>query len=76
MAAYWEIAAQSAYDMFSKFKYLIVDLVLTTSVFGVENSLLLRLFLIIAYLYLFMDGTDIDLRRVFFCLFFIRAIDV
>ena len=27
MAAYWETAAHSAYDMFSKFKYLIVNLV-------------------------------------------------
>ena len=26
MAAYWEIAAHSAYDMFSKYKYLIVSL--------------------------------------------------
>ena len=26
MAAYWEIAAHSAYDMFSKYKYLIVNL--------------------------------------------------
>ena len=28
MAAYWEIAAQSAYDMSSKYKYLYVNLVL------------------------------------------------
>ena len=27
MAAYWEIAAHSASDMFSKYKYLIVNLV-------------------------------------------------
>ena len=27
MAAYWEIAAHSAYDMFFKHKYLIVNLV-------------------------------------------------
>ena len=26
MAAYWEIAAHPAYDMFSKYKYLIVNL--------------------------------------------------
>ena len=26
MATYWEIAAQSAYDMFSKYKYLTVNL--------------------------------------------------
>ena len=35
MAAYLEIAAYSAYDMFSKYKYLIVNLVFPTSVFGV-----------------------------------------
>ena len=34
MAAYLEIAAHSAYDMFSKYKYLIVNLVFPTSVFG------------------------------------------
>ena len=38
MAAYWEIATQSAYDMFSKFKYLIVNLDFPTSVFGVGIS--------------------------------------
>ena len=27
VAAYWEIAAQSAYDMISKYKYLIINLV-------------------------------------------------
>ena len=27
MAAYWQIAAHSAYDMFSKYKYLIVNFV-------------------------------------------------
>ena len=35
MTAFWEIAAHSADDMFSKYKYLIVNLVFTTSVFGV-----------------------------------------
>ena len=34
MAAYWEIAAHSANDMFSKYKYLIVNL----PVFGVGIS--------------------------------------
>ena len=53
MAAYREIAAYSAYDMFSKYKYLIVNLVFPTSVFGVGISFCLRLFLIIAYLNLF-----------------------
>ena len=32
VAAYWEIAAHLAYDMFSKYKYLIVNLVFPTSV--------------------------------------------
>ena len=36
MAAYWEIAAHSAYDMFSK--YLIVNLVFPDSVFEVGIS--------------------------------------
>ena len=35
MATYWEIAAHSAYDMLSWYKYLIVNLVFHTSVFGV-----------------------------------------
>ena len=38
MAAYWEIAAHWAYDMFSKYKYLIVNLVFPTSAFGVRIS--------------------------------------
>ena len=38
VAAYWEIAAHSAYDMFSKYKYLIVNLVFPTSLFGVGVS--------------------------------------
>ena len=38
MAAYWEAAAHSTYDMFSKYKYLIVNLVFTGSVFGVGIS--------------------------------------
>ena len=37
MAAYWETAAHSAYDMFSLNKYLIVNLVFLTSVFGVAH---------------------------------------
>ena len=49
MAVYLEIAAHSAYDMFSK--YLIVNLVFPTSVFW-SGNFFLRLFLIIAYLYL------------------------
>ena len=43
MAAYWEIAAHSTYDLF--YKYLIVNLFFSTSVFGVG----LRLFLSIAF---------------------------
>ena len=38
VAAYWEIAAHSAYEMFSKYKYLIVNLVFPTSVIGVGIS--------------------------------------
>ena len=53
MAAYWETAAHSVYDMFSKYEYLIVNLVFHTSVFGVGISVRLRLFLIIACLYFF-----------------------
>ena len=37
MAAYWKIAAHSAYDMFSMYKYLIVNLVFPTSVFWSGN---------------------------------------
>ena len=51
MTAFWEIAAHSAYDMFSTYKYIIVNLFFPTSVFGVGISFKLRLFLIIAYLY-------------------------
>ena len=32
------IAAHSAYDMFSKYKYLIVNIIFSTSVFGVGIS--------------------------------------
>ena len=61
MAAYWEVAAHWAYDVFSKYciilyKYLIVNLVFPTSVFGVGISFWLRIFLIIAYLYLFVKA--------------------
>ena len=44
MAAYWEIAAHSAYDMFSKFKYLFVNLFLSTFGFGSENFFLIAPF--------------------------------
>ena len=53
MAAYWEIAAHSAYDMVSKHKWLIINLVFPTSVVRVGISFCLHLFLIIAYLYFF-----------------------
>ena len=55
MVAYWEVAARPAYDMFSKYKYLIVNLVFPTSVFG-GGTFCLPLFLIIAYLYLFVHS--------------------
>ena len=38
VAAYWEIAAHSAYNIFSKYKYLIVYFVFPTSGFGVRTS--------------------------------------
>ena len=38
MVASWEIAAQSAYDMFSKYTCQFVNLVIPTSVFGVGTS--------------------------------------
>ena len=38
VAAYWEIAAHSAFDMFYKYKYLIVNLFSPDSVFGVGIS--------------------------------------
>ena len=45
MATYWEIAAHSAYDMFSKYKYLIVNLVdHLTAMSGVGSSLALATF--------------------------------
>ena len=50
MAAYWGIAAYSA-DMFSYKKYLIVNFVFPTSVFGERISFCLRHFLIIVYFY-------------------------
>ena len=38
VAAYWEIAAHSAYDMFSEYKYmyLLVNQLFSTSVVGVD----------------------------------------
>ena len=44
MAAYWEIAAHSAYDMFSQYKYLIVNLVFPSSVFWSGNFFLIAPF--------------------------------
>ena len=38
VAAHWEVAAHSAYDMFCKYKYLIVNLVFPASVFEVGIS--------------------------------------
>ena len=42
MTAYWEIVALSAYDMFSKYKYLNVNLVLFTPRFGVRIYFLVQ----------------------------------
>ena len=39
MAAYWEIAAHSAYDLLSEYKILINNLVFPTSFFGVDVCL-------------------------------------
>ena len=44
MAAYWEIAAHSAYDMFSKYKYLIVNLVFSHLGFWSGNFFLIEPF--------------------------------
>ena len=38
VVAYWEITDHSAYNMFSTYKYLIVNLGFPTSVFGVGIS--------------------------------------
>ena len=55
MTAYWEIAAHSANDMFSKYKYLMaIGQVFPITVFVMGISFCLRLFLIIASLYLFV----------------------
>ena len=52
MAAYWEIAAHSDYNIFSKYKYLIANLVLSHLGFWSGNFFLIAPFPIIAYLYL------------------------
>ena len=44
MAAYWEIAASSTYDMFSKYKYLIVNLVISHLSFWRETIFLIAHF--------------------------------
>ena len=53
MAAYWEIAAHSAYDMFSKYKYLIANLVFPPRFLEREflSDCAFSFFRIIAYLY-------------------------
>ena len=51
-----KIAAHSAYEIFSWYRYLIVSLVFfPPRVFGVGIFCCLRLFLIFAYLYLWMQ---------------------
>ena len=49
MTAYLEIAAHSAYDMFSKYKYLIVNLVFPTSVFWSGTFFLIAPLLVPSY---------------------------
>ena len=44
MAAYWEIAAHSVYDMFSKFKYQIVNLIFSHLGFWSGNFFLIAPF--------------------------------
>ena len=39
MDAYWQISTNSAFDMFSKYKYLFVNLVFLAAVFGMGISL-------------------------------------
>ena len=58
MAAYWEIAAHSAYDMPSKYKCLIVNLVFSRLGFWSGDFFLIAPFLIIAYLLLFIDDSS------------------
>ena len=48
------------YDVFSEYKYLIVNLIFPTSVFGVRISFWLRIFLIIAYVYLFKHNIKVS----------------
>ena len=54
MAAYWKTAAHSVYDMFSKYKYLIVNLFFPSR-FWIGHFFLIAPFLIIAFLYLSLD---------------------
>ena len=49
MAVYWEIATHSAYDMFSKYEYLIVNLVFSHISFWSGNF-----FLIVPFPYHFL----------------------
>ena len=44
MATHWEIAAHSAYDMFSLYKYLIVSLVFSQLGFWIGNLFLIAPF--------------------------------
>ena len=44
VAAYWEMAAHSAYDMFSKYKYLVVNLVFSHFCFWSGNFFLIAPF--------------------------------
>ena len=53
MATYWENSCSFGLRYVSWYKYLIVSLVFSTSVFGVGIFFWLRLFLIFVYLYLF-----------------------
>ena len=59
MAAYWGIAAHSAYDMFSWYKYKSVILVFFPPLgLWSGNFFLIASFLIIAYLYVFIHAAE------------------
>ena len=49
MVAYWDVAAHSAYDMFYKYKYLIVNLAFSHLGFWSGDFILIVPFLIIAH---------------------------
>ena len=70
MATYWKVAAHSAYEVFSWYKYLIVNIVFSPPRFLECESLSdCAFFLIFAYLYLFLESGLNSSRGVSFQLF-------